>query len=160
MLIQSKEDIERPQPTLRARPLFDTSIRGVIFDMDGTLTTPGQIDFTGIRRALGIGEEADILSHVDALVSAEAREEALRFIQAEELKGFQTIDLQPGAEELIDWLAAAGYNLALATRNNMECVVRLQEAFNWHDTFQPALARVRKSRDDQHKVRERPHPSS
>lgn len=43
-----------PCVELRARRLLDGGIVGVVFDMDGTLTLPGQIDFHAIRRALGI----------------------------------------------------------------------------------------------------------
>lgn len=46
------------------------------------------------------------------------------------------------------------FKVALATRNHMECVSRLQQATGWHEVFRPTLARVRKSSLDQHKVRQ------
>jgi len=49
------------------------AIRGVIFDMDGTLTLP-VIDFDGLRKALNIPRPKDILVEVQKYPPQEVRD--------------------------------------------------------------------------------------
>lgn len=54
-------------------------IRGVIFDLDGTLAHSNP-DFAGLRRELGIHSGTDILAHVESLSTGEARAKALDIV--------------------------------------------------------------------------------
>lgn len=124
--------------------------------MDGTLTEPGQIDFQRIRKRLSIPDGADILTHIESLPSAEARDAALAVVVEEEVLGFHDVKLQAGAERVVDWLRRTrGLRIGLATRNNDRCVsMLLEQRFDGDgDTFSPVLTRVFKSEVDVHKVR-------
>ena len=77
-------------------------IRGVIFDMDGTITAPS-IDFDGMRAAAGIPAGTDILEYVTAATGAEA--DRLRAVmQRFEDGAAARAELNPGARELLDFL--------------------------------------------------------
>lgn len=60
-------------------------IRGVIFDMDGTLTIP-VLDFSEMRSRLGLPAGADILPTVTSM-PAEQRARAMNIIQQMEEEG-------------------------------------------------------------------------
>ena len=49
------------------------AFRGVVFDMDGTLTKAALIDFAAMRSRLQLPPRSDILAHVDALDGSERR---------------------------------------------------------------------------------------
>jgi phosphoglycolate phosphatase-like HAD superfamily hydrolase len=125
-LVQSKRDIESPLITNRAHSWTSHTVRAVIFDMDGTLTLPGQIDFAALRQTLGMGKrDTDICDFVDNLTSPLQREEAWETVRREELRSFQEGDgvgLQPGLVELLAAIKAAGIPVAIATRNCVEAV--------------------------------------
>src|SRR5699024_3368287 len=92
------------------------NIRGVIFDLDGTLAHSNP-DFPGLRRELGIGSGMDVLSHVDSLSDANARNTALELIHHYEITSSQAASWVAGARELIEFLRAHGLPLAILTRN-------------------------------------------
>lgn len=146
----------RPRILHRAARLHrPTDIKGVLFDMDGTLTEPGQIDFARIRRRLAIPDGHDILTHIEALPSAAEREAALAVVVEEEVAGFHDVRLQEGAERVVDWLRRTRrLRVGLATRNNDRCVgMLLEQRFEGNPaTFHPVLTRVFKSDVDVHKV--------
>lgn len=149
--------MSRPTIIHRATRLHrdETRIQGILFDMDGTLTEPGQIDFSRIRRRIGIPDGHDILTHIEGLASAEARDEALAVVEEEEVAGFVDVRMQGGAERVVSWLRRTrGLRVGLATRNNDRCVsMLLEQRFNGDgDTFSPVLTRVFKSDVDVHKV--------
>lgn len=48
-------------------------MKAVIFDMDGTMTLPGQIDFDKIKQVLGIPNDKRILEYIDSVQDAEER---------------------------------------------------------------------------------------
>lgn len=49
------------------------SIRGVVFDMDGTLTVDGLIDFPALKRAAGCPPGVDVLAYLASLAGAERK---------------------------------------------------------------------------------------
>jgi HAD superfamily hydrolase (TIGR01549 family) len=92
-------------------------IRGVIFDMDGTLTVP-VIDFGKMRFDLGIPDsETDILHALMKRNPAE-REAAFRIIEEHESDASARSELSRGARELCDFLIKAGIRTGVATRNS------------------------------------------
>jgi beta-phosphoglucomutase-like phosphatase (HAD superfamily) len=122
-----------------SRPLESVSLlRGVIFDMDGTLTVPAvrrcsarcpqlanevagrraQIDFAGLRAALvpvGVTAGSDILEH--GHLTAERRAEAMRIIERFEDEGMARFALQPGVEETLQFLERAKIPVALVSES-------------------------------------------
>lgn len=102
-------------------------IRGIIFDMDGTLTEP-HIDFQALRRELGV-MVGDIVDHLKSVDDAERRrlESILHRIEED---AAVNATLQPGAAELLDVLRARGIKLGLLTRNTRKSVKTVLTKFS------------------------------
>lgn len=92
-------------------------IRGVIFDMDGTLTVP-VLNFVEMRRELKIPVGMDILPTVLGMPPAE-QEAAMKIIEKWEEEGARKLQLQPGTIELLEYVAESNVRRALMTRNSM-----------------------------------------
>lgn len=96
-----------------------SDIRGVIFDLDGTLAHSNP-DFAGLRRELGISSGTDILAHVDSLRAGEAQAQALEIVHEYERQSSLNARWIDGARELIECLRAKSLPLAILTRNMPE----------------------------------------
>jgi len=139
-LIQSKKDIEDPQVVIRAERL-DPPVQGVVFDMDGTLTMPGQLNIQRIRELTGVPAGEDIVSYVQKY-PPEERDRAMGLIEAEETAAMEAPQLQPGLKETILALAAKKIPLAIATRNTAKAVTRFLEVAGLpSDIFSPVVTR-------------------
>ena len=70
-MVQSRSHIEKPLINYRARLISGrvdfSKMKTVIFDMDGTLTLPGQIDFDKIKQILGVPADKRILEYIDSI---------------------------------------------------------------------------------------------
>ena len=102
------------------------TIKGVIFDMDGTLTLP-VLDFSEMKRRVGVPVDVDILRGV-ADQPPEKREQSMRIIEEMEEEACRNLTLQPGVLELLHFLSKQQVKRALMTRNNQRSV----EAFLAH----------------------------
>lgn len=102
--------------TADSRPI----LRGVVFDMDGTLTVPN-LDFADMYRRCGVDVSEDILEAVENMSAADAAE-ANRIIEEIEEEGRRTLELVPGAVELGNWLRFHRVPAALVTRNTERTV--------------------------------------
>lgn len=91
-------------------------IRGVIFDLDGTLAHSNP-DFAGLRAELGIEAGTDVLAHVNSLADEAARHSALEMVHDYEIRSSQDSTWVEGARELIACLRAKSLPLAILTRN-------------------------------------------
>ena len=94
-------------------------MRGVIFDLDGTLVD-SRLDFARIRADLGLPVGAPILETLDALADPEERERLHARLLRHELDCAAAATLMPGARALLDGLRAAGLKLGIFTRNARE----------------------------------------
>lgn len=94
-------------------------IRGVIFDLDGTLAHSNP-DFKGLRAALGIGSGTDILEHIHSLDTTMAKMEALEIVHDYELESSRQANWIEGAQALIAFLKTRQLPLAILTRNMPE----------------------------------------
>lgn len=92
------------------------NIRGVIFDLDGTLAHSNP-DFIGLRNELGIAPGMDVLAYIESLSDEKARNRALDLVHEYEIRGSQTSSWVEGARELIACLQAKSLPLAILTRN-------------------------------------------
>jgi phosphoglycolate phosphatase-like HAD superfamily hydrolase len=111
--------------TMATTPL--PPLQGVVFDMDGTLAVPN-IDFARMYQRCGVDPavQPDILAAVAAMDAAQAA--ACHAIIAEtEAAGRSTLQLMPGAPEVLTWLQRHGIPTALVTRNTQRTVDRLTE---------------------------------
>lgn len=101
-------------------------IRGLIFDMDGTLTVP-HMDFQALRRELGI-MAGDIVDHLKSADERE-RQRMETILHRFEEDAAVNAELQAGAHELIDALRARGIKVGLLTRNSRKSVSMVMEKF-------------------------------
>eukprot|EP00927_Polykrikos_kofoidii_P028686 TRINITY_DN24986_c0_g1_i1.p1 TRINITY_DN24986_c0_g1~~TRINITY_DN24986_c0_g1_i1.p1 ORF type:complete len:425 (+),score=65.41 TRINITY_DN24986_c0_g1_i1:96-1277(+) len=104
MAAERAADPERPQ------------LRGVVFDMDGTLTVPN-LDFGKMYQQAGVPKGEDILS---AKWRADATATAV--VEEMEEEGRRTLQLMPGAAELAAWFHAHCIPMAMVTRNSTRTV--------------------------------------
>ena len=74
------------------------SLRGIIFDMDGTLVDSG-LDFDAIRRDIGLPERHPILEGVEAIPAGPERERALEILHRHEHEGAVRALLEAGADK-------------------------------------------------------------
>ena len=112
-------------------------LRGLIFDMDGTLTVP-QIDFPRIRRETGIAPTGDIVLAIEAL-PPDQQQRAWAIIQRHESIAIRDAALQPGIRDLLRRARAHGLRLALLTRNTIESATTICQRFELE--FDPMLTR-------------------
>jgi len=117
-------------------------LRGVVFDMDGTLTKPN-LDFVEMYRRCGVDRSTDILAAIASMPPAEAAA-ANAVVDEMEAEGRRTLELFPGAVECCKWFSAHGIPTALVTRNTQATVAHLHRAL-WKPAglrpFAPAISR-------------------
>ncbi|XP_006854365.2 haloacid dehalogenase-like hydrolase domain-containing protein At2g33255 [Amborella trichopoda] len=123
-------------------------LRGVVFDMDGTLTVP-VIDFGAMyREVLGNeyesirsrsrGTSIDILHHIETW-EPEKQQKAYEVITEFERRGLKQLEIMPGAMELCEFLDDKKIRRGLVTRNVKESVDLFHIRFGMK--FIPALSR-------------------
>ncbi|KAM0899231.1 hypothetical protein ACQ4PT_021436 [Festuca glaucescens] len=130
-------------------PARRATLRGVVFDMDGTLTVP-VIDFPAMYREVLGGEAAyaaaraagggavDILHCIESWGPDEQRR-AYEAIARFERDGLDRLQIMPGASELCGFLDARQIRRGLITRNVKEAVDLFHQRFGM--MFVPALSR-------------------
>ncbi|KAJ4776239.1 Catalytic/ hydrolase/ phosphoglycolate phosphatase [Rhynchospora pubera] len=131
-----------------ARAHTKPALRGLVFDMDGTLTVP-VIDFPAMYREV-LGPEAyaaankagggsvDILHHIEAWGPQEQRR-AYEVIARFEQDGLDRLQIMPGALELCGFLDSRDIRRGLITRNVKAAVDVFHKRFGI--IFSPALSR-------------------
>ena len=152
-ILSSIDEIRHPDESSVAAPTrLDAPLRGVLFDMDGTLTLPSQLDFVRMRSAAGLPAGAPIFSAIEAL-PADRRAAAWAAIETIELEACASLQLQPGLATLFAALRTHGLRVGIATRNNPRAVDALVRAAGLPaDTFDPVLTRESDFPD-------KPHPA-
>ncbi|KAJ5781707.1 HAD-superfamily hydrolase subfamily IA variant 3 [Penicillium psychrosexuale] len=91
-------------------------LKGIVFDVDGTLCLPQNYMFRQMREALGIDSSVDILHHIREL-PVEEQPTAVSKVQAVERRAMADQQPQPGLVLLMDYLESRGVRRALCTRN-------------------------------------------
>ena len=101
-------------------------IRGVIFDLDGTITRP-VLDFAAIRREIGFPlEPPHLLARIEIL-SGRERERAWAILGRHEERACAVAELNEGGEALFDYLAEERIPRAVVTRNGSDTARRTLE---------------------------------
>lgn len=116
-------------------------IAGVIFDMDGTLTVAGAIDFKAMRARTGAPPGTDLIAFCEGH-DEPRRSELLAILVEEEEAGLERMRLREGCREMLVGLAAAGVHRALLTRNNEAAMARTVALLGLPDPFSIALSRA------------------
>ncbi|KAH8128765.1 hypothetical protein ACSS6W_003830 [Trichoderma asperelloides] len=115
-------------------------LRGIIFDMDGTLSVPQTYMFKEMRSVLGIPQSVDILEHIDKLPPHQ-QPPAHEAIRAIERKAMASQAPQPGLQTLMSYLEAYQVPKAICTRNFDLPVQHLITKFLPASQFYPVITR-------------------
>ncbi|KAJ2746989.1 hypothetical protein GGI20_000885 [Coemansia sp. BCRC 34301] len=115
----------RYSPSTKEATAADPSalrIRGVAFDMDGTLATPMKEHLIKMRSDIGVPNGIRTLEYVETCLHGRARELAERRIVEIETEAMANMRLSPGLVELLEFLHKHGIPIAIITRNNVNSV--------------------------------------
>ena len=104
------------------------TIRGVLFDFDGTLTMPGALDFPAIKRELRCPPDLPILEYLETL-TPDRQTALLGILEAEEDKAAEQSVPNTGAERCIEILKQRGILLGIITRNSLQSVHKALQKF-------------------------------
>jgi HAD superfamily hydrolase (TIGR01509 family) len=139
------------RPLSRAHPL----LAGVLFDLDGTLTKQGAIDFDGIRAEIGVPGGVDgpfILEFMEGL-DPEARFRAEEIVVRREMEAAERSEPNDGAEEAVATLRSVGLAVGIVTRNTRAA---LEAALGRFPTLRPRDFDVIVTRDDGLRIKPAP----
>jgi HAD superfamily hydrolase (TIGR01509 family) len=104
-------------------------IKGVIFDLDGTLTQ-FNLDIRKIKREiLGRDSELTLLEEIGRL-DKEEKKRAEEILKTYECMAASEVKLNKGAKELLQMLAEEGIKTAVVTRNNRRAVEIVLRKYN------------------------------
>src|SRR3954470_20937385 len=92
-------------------------LRGVIFDLDGTLVDSG-LDFDAIRREMSLPVGVPILEALAEIAPGQRLDDCLQILHRHERAGAERAAVMPGARELLDALRERGLEQGLLTRNS------------------------------------------
>ncbi|KAF7538912.1 hypothetical protein G7054_g2503 [Neopestalotiopsis clavispora] len=114
-------------------------LRGVVFDVDGTLCEPQNHMFIEMREVLGIPKSIDILDHIYSLSPESAQEAAMEKIRAIERRNMEDQVAQPGLKDLMTYLDSRSIPKGICTRNFDGPVTHLLTKFLPGSPFQPII---------------------
>ena len=98
-------------------------VKGVIFDMDGTITAP-YFDFVKIKDEAGIGDR-DMLDYLSSGVTPAERDRVHAILTRFEDAGVANAKLNRGARKLLSFLTKRKMPTALLTRNSRRSVYKI-----------------------------------
>ena len=122
---------------------LESEIRGIIFDMDGTLTEPHAIDFKAMYTRNGLVRKPgdDILTLIMQLPEPR-RSDALKVIHEEEMLGCERMKMRPSMHTFLHAASKSNIQLALSTRNCDTAYQHFLKLASLPDNyFSPALHR-------------------
>ncbi len=108
---------------------FSYRIDAVLFDFDGTLTEPGSLDFSIIKKQVGCPMEVPVLEFIQSIPDADTRKKAMVALDTFETDGAAKSVPRPGAEALIHWLGDHRIPVGIITRNSRRSVLAALENF-------------------------------
>lgn len=108
-------------------------VRGVIFDLDGTLIDSA-LDFDQMRSDMGFESGQLILETLESLPEGDRKARCREILHGHEYRGAVAATLMPGARELLDELNSRQIPQAILTRNSRAMTAlaleRLQLSFS------------------------------
>ncbi|MEJ2704572.1 MAG: HAD-IA family hydrolase [Sedimentisphaerales bacterium] len=94
-------------------------IKAVIFDLDGTITQP-YFDFDAIREEMGLAKDSGPVLESMEKMTREQRQRAEEILYRHEREAVERSKLNPGAEQTLSSLRAAGIHIGVLTRNKRD----------------------------------------
>ena len=95
------------------------SFKAVIFDLDGTITRP-YFDFDAIRQEIGLARDSGPLLESMEKMTPRQHVEAERILHYYEERAVTESQLNPGTEQTLSALRAAGIQIGILTRNERD----------------------------------------
>lgn len=102
-------------------------IKAVMFDFDGTLTKPGTLDFTAMKKAIDCPASMPVLEFIESISDHDRKAEALLKLKAFELDAAVHSEPNIGAEEMILYLRSMNLRTGILSRN---CLQSIRVALN------------------------------
>ena len=97
-------------------------IKAVVFDFDGTLTQPGAIDFSAIKKAIGCPPTMPILEYLDS-ADEDRRRQAMTILDRFEMAAAKASRPNPGAEDLVTHIRGLGIPVTILSRNSLASII-------------------------------------
>ncbi|BBO16792.1 phosphoglycolate phosphatase, HAD superfamily [Candidatus Brocadia pituitae] len=107
-------------------------LRGIIFDMDGTLTKPN-VDFAAIEREIG-AKVGFIIDYAERS-TPEERKRALDILERYEAQAAMESELNEGVVEMLEFVSKKQLKKALLTRNSRKSVETVLRKHKIHFEF-------------------------
>jgi HAD superfamily hydrolase (TIGR01509 family) len=126
-------------------------IKGVAFDMDGTLTKP-VIDFEAIRKAIGVKERSRPVFEQIQDMSEKDKKRALGILHRMEMDAAEKALANPGLDELLEFLEQNSIKKAIYTRNMKKALELTLRRIGCAGKFSPLVTR-------DHKLKLKPDPA-
>lgn len=104
-------------------------LKAVLFDFDGTLTKPGSLDFSLIKKSIGCPAEKPILEFIEGLSCDHLRSKALATLNDFEEKGAETSIPNQGAEGMVRYLKSLEIKVGIISRNGLGPIKKALENF-------------------------------
>ncbi len=105
-------------------------IKGIIFDMDGTLTL-ANVNLVAVNREIGIPGSEPILEYLDK-IGEPKRSEGIKALEKYEARAAETSKLNDGVVDVLKHLEEKGIRTALLTRNSRRSVEILLKRHKLH----------------------------
>lgn len=96
-----------------------SSIKALIFDLDGTITEPF-FDFDAIRVEMGLSKDAGPILEAMEKMNLEQRQNAQKILDYHEQLAVEKSKLNLGAKETLDILRKRGIKIGILTRNTKD----------------------------------------
>ena len=112
-------------------------LKGVIFDMDGTITVP-YINWKSLRERIGAEPGRTIMQYIECLPPEKSRWADGELLKAE-LEAARNAEASEGIVELVNYLRGNGLRLAVVTNNHGEAMQTVLNRYGL--TFDIALSR-------------------
>ena len=113
---------------MKNRRMIIKELAGVLFDFDGTLTKPGAIDFSAIRKKINCPNNTPILEFLETC-STENRRTAEKLLNEYEKQSAKNSYPNEYAEQLLSFLKHKGIPFGIITRNSFSSVLSALDNF-------------------------------
>lgn len=104
--------------------------KAVLFDFDGTLTSPGALNFSILKETIGCPEHLPVLEFIGGISDSAIKTRYMAALDQFEMDAARNSEPNIGAEEIVSYLKSKGLLLGIITRNSHGSILRALENFN------------------------------